>query len=86
MIWAPDKDNVTETVSRYAPSLRTYANSLAETYDQKHVPFFYAHPKTGLVEGIGTPPVNHGVSIEFGAWPKSFKDIAIRLGTAAAEN
>ncbi len=86
VVWIPGKDNITKDVGRYAPSLETYAASLAETYGQDKVPFFYAQPTPNLVEGIGSPPLENSVGIEFHEWPKSLRDIATKLGTAAARH
>jgi len=83
--WIPGKDNISEDVSKYARSLEVYAASLAETYGQEKVPFFYAQPTASLVEGIAAPKIEGAYGIEFDQWPKSVEAIATQLGTLAAE-
>ena len=83
--WIPGKDNISENVSKYSPSLEVYAASLAETYGQEKVPFLCAQPAASLVEGIVTPQIEGALSIEFEQWPKSLEAIATQLGTLAAE-
>lgn len=85
VVWIPGEKNIGEGVSRYAPALNAYANSLAETYGQDKVPFVYAQPGAELVEGIKEPQIKDSMSIEFNEWPKSLKEIASRLGALAAE-
>ncbi len=86
VLWIPDKDNIPEDVSRYAPSLKVYADSLSETYGQEKVPFFYAQPAGSLVDGIGKPEIGNAVGLNLTEWPKSLQDIATRLGALAAGN
>ena len=83
--WIPGKDNISEDVSKYSPSLEVYAASLAETYGQEKVPLLYAQPAASLVGGIATPQIERALSIEFDQWPKSLEAIATQLGTLAAE-
>jgi len=83
--WIPGKDNISEDLSKYSPSLEVYAASLAETYGQEKAPFLYAQPGVILVEGIATPRIEGALSIEFDQWPKSLEAIATQLGTLAAE-
>ena len=83
--WIPGKDNISEDVAKYSPSLEVYAASLAETYAQEKVHFLYAQPAASLVDGIATPRVAGALGIEFAAWPKSLEAIATQLGTLAAE-
>ena len=83
--WIPGKDNISEDVSKYSPSLEVYAASLAGTYGQEEVPFLYAQPAASLVEGIAAPQVRDAVSIGFDEWPKTLEAIATQLGTLAAE-
>jgi hypothetical protein len=73
-------------VSRYAPALRAYAVSLAETYGQEKVSFVYAQPSAGLVEGIAKPQIGDAVSLEFDQWPKSLRNIATKLGAMVARS
>jgi len=83
--WIPGKNNISDDVSKYSPSLEVYAASLAETYGQERVPFLYAQPAASLVEGIGTPHIEGALSVEFDRWPNSLEAIATRLGALAAE-
>jgi len=82
--WIPGKNNISEDVSKYSPSLEVYAASLAETYGQKTVPFLYAQPASSLVAGIAAPHIEGARSIEFDQWPKSLEAIAAQLGALAA--
>ena len=81
--WIPGKDNISDDVSKYSPSLEVYASSLAETYGQERVTFIFAQPTASLVEGIAMPKPKDASSIEFNKWPKSLKGIATQLGTLA---
>ncbi len=83
VVWIPGKENISEDVARYSPSLKAYADGLAVTYGQKEVPFVYAHPTNKLVSGITAPQLAHPASAEIDEWPKSFEAIATELGTAA---
>lgn len=83
--WIPGKDNISEDVSQYSPSLEAYAASLADTYGQEKVPFLYAQPAASLVEAVATPQIEGALSIAFDQWPQSLKAIATQLGTLAAE-
>lgn len=85
VVWIPGETNLGKNVSRYAAALGVYGNSLPETFGQKKVPFLYAQPTAKLVEGIGQPRIPHGHAVTFDAWPKSYGDIAARLGEKAAE-
>jgi hypothetical protein len=84
VVWIPEQKNIGEDVSRYAPALKAYANSLAETYGQNKVTFVYAQPTGELVKGITKPKIKNAISVDFSKWPKSFKEIGSRLGAAAA--
>lgn len=42
--WCLGESNSNDDVSKYAPSLEVYAASLAETFGQKQVSFFYTQP------------------------------------------
>ncbi len=85
VVWVPGKDNITEDVPRYAPSLGAYAQSLAETYGQDKVTFVYAQPTAELVEGISKPSIDSDKSVELSQWSKSLQDIMTKLGVLAAE-
>lgn len=84
VVWIPGPHNIGKDVGQYAPAMRALAASLAETYGQPNVPFFYAQPSPDLVEGITNPKIENAVSLEFDRWPKSLHDIATRLGALAA--
>ena len=84
VVWIPGQKNIGEDVSRYAPALEVYAESLAQTYGQDNVKFVYAQPTAKLVEGIAKPQAKNAVCVEFYAWPKSLKQIAAKLSAAAA--
>ncbi len=85
VVWIPSKDNISDDVARFAPSLDVYAGSLAETFGQKQVPFFYAQPTDSLVDGIAPPKIEGASSVEFDQWPKSLETIAAQLGALAAK-
>jgi hypothetical protein len=84
VVWLPGKDNITTDVASYSKSLSAYAASLAQTYGQEDVAFIYAQPSADLVKGISPIQIKNAVSIEMNAWPKSLRDIAKKLGAAAA--
>jgi len=83
--WIPGRNNISEDVSKYSPSLEVYAASLAETYGQEKVLFLYAQPAASLVKGINTPQIEGALSTEFNEWPKRLQAIAAHLGALAAE-
>ena len=83
VVWIPGKDNISGDVSKYAPSLEVYAASLAETFGQEHVPFFYAHPADSLVNEIAIPNIDVPIVIEFDEWPTNLESIAVQLGKLA---
>ncbi|MCP4450122.1 MAG: hypothetical protein GY809_01565, partial [Planctomycetes bacterium] len=80
VVWIPGEKNIGQDVSQYTAALEAYAHSLAQTYGQDKVLFAYAHPSTKLVDGVTEPGIQHGMRADLQAWPKSFKDIAARLG------
>lgn len=84
VVWLPGPLNIGEEVARYAPAMVAYAASLSETYGQPKVPFFYAQPSTSLVTGLASPRIANAVRIELHQWPTSLRDIATKLGVAAA--
>ncbi|MEO1998900.1 MAG: sialate O-acetylesterase, partial [Planctomycetaceae bacterium] len=84
VVWIPGKDSIGDDVAKYAAALEVYAGSLATTFGQKQVPFFYAQPAGSLVEGITAPRFEGDTGIEFDQWPKQFADIAEQLGALAA--
>lgn len=85
VVWIPGEKNMGQDVSRYAAALEAYAHSLAQTYGQDKVRFVYAHPSADLVKGVTEPGIPHGTRADLQAWPKSFKEIATRLGTLAKQ-
>jgi hypothetical protein len=84
VVWLPNKDNIDTDVARYPETLRTYANSLTDTYGQEEITFIYAQPSTKLVEGIVDPKIKNALRVDLQQWPKGLKDVATRLGKAAA--
>ncbi len=83
VVWVPGKNNISEKTKIYTPSLKVYANSLSQTYGQKRVPFFYAHPASSLVDGVAAPKIEGASKVEFVQWPKNFETIAKQLGELA---
>lgn len=82
VVWIPGKENISDDVLKYTPSLQLYAASLAGTYGQEKVPFVYAHPGAKLVAGVTTPQIENSVSVGFDEWPKSLREIATKLAAA----
>ena len=60
--------------------------SLPQTYGQAQVTFVYAQPAAKLVTDITDPQITNAKRVDFHEWPKSLKDLATELGTAAAAN
>lgn len=83
VVWIPDASNIGYTPAEYASELEIYARSLPATYSMEKVPFYYAHPTAALVPGITPANIPGAKSTELSAWPKSLKEIATALGTAA---
>lgn len=83
VVWIPDATNIGYTPADYASELAIYARSLPATYGQEKVPFFHAQPTSTLVPGITPTNIPGAKSVELSAWPKSLKEIATTLGTAA---
>lgn len=83
VIWVPSEGNLGENPKEYATELETYAKSLADTYGQEKVQFLYAQPAGSLVEAISEPNVPGAKNVSFDQWPKSLKDIAIKLAKLA---
>ena len=86
VIWVPGQANIGYTPADYAAELETYARSLPATFGQEKVPFLHAQPSTTLVPGITAPKLDNAASVEFDQWPKSLREIAAALGTAANDN
>ncbi len=85
VVWIPTEDNVSDDVSKYAPSLEVYAASLNAAFGQSNVPFFYAQPAGSLVDGITRPNIKGAPPVEFDEWPQSLEGLARRLGKLASE-
>lgn len=83
VIWVPGQVNLGYSPADYSPELEVYARSLPATYGLAKVPFFYAQPSATLVPGITPAKIDNAKFAEFGQWPRSLKDIATQLGTAA---
>ncbi len=83
VIWVSGELNISESPADNSPELEIYASSLPATYGQKMVPFFYAQPTATLLPGITPAMIPNAKSVELSEWPKSLKDIATQLGTAA---
>lgn len=69
----------------YSAELELYARSLPATFGQDKVPFLYAQPSAKLVPGVTPPKIDNAIYVEFDAWPKGLRELAVRLGTAAGE-
>lgn len=83
VVWIPDTTNIGYTPAEYTSELEIYARSLPATYGQDKVPFYYAQPTATLVPGITPANIPGAKSAELSAWPKTLKEIATTLGTAA---
>ncbi len=83
VIWVAGEPNIGYNPADYSAELETYARSLPATYGQENVPFFHAQPSATLVPGITPAKIPNAKSADFDQWPKSLKDIASQLGTAA---
>ena len=83
VIWVPSESNLGANPKDYAAELETYAKSLSATYGQDKVQFLYAQPAGSLVEGIGEPNIAGAKNVSFEEWPKSLKDIAVKMAKLA---
>lgn len=83
--WIPGEDNISEDVTKYAPSLEVFASGLSETFGQEAISFLYAQPAESLVNGITTPEIENALSIQFDQWPQDLESIARRLGELAVK-
>ncbi len=79
VIWVPSENNIGYAPADYAAEMEVYAKSLANTYGLKEVQFIYAQPSDSLVEGVKTPGIAGANRVKFDRWPKSLKDLAIRM-------
>jgi Carbohydrate esterase, sialic acid-specific acetylesterase len=83
VIWLPGELNIGYSPADYSAELEIYARSLPPTHGQEKVPFIYAQPTATLLPGITPANIPNSKSADFDQWPKSLKDIANQLGTAA---
>ena len=83
VIWIPSDYNIGYEPSHYAAELEIYANSLAATYGQEKVKFIYAQPESSLVPDITIPKISSKTSVPFSQWPKSLKDLAVKMAKLA---
>ncbi len=83
VIWVSGELNISDSPADYSAELEIYARSLPATHGQEKVPFFYAQPSATLLPGITPAKIPNAKSADFDQWPKSLKDIATQLGTAA---
>ena len=83
VIWVAGEPNIGYNPADYSAELEIYARSLPATYGQENVPFFHAQPSATLLPGITPAKIPNAKSADFDQWPKSLKDIATQLGTAA---
>ncbi|PHS03101.1 MAG: hypothetical protein COA78_18960, partial [Blastopirellula sp.] len=79
VIWIPSENNIGYTPADYAAELEIYAKSLANTYGQEKVQFYYAQPASSLVNGITEPKVPDAKSFTFDKWPKKLNDFATEM-------
>ena len=82
VIWVPGNANLGYTPAEYSAELEIYSRSLPATYGQDKVPFIFAQPSAKLVPGIASPTIKNSSSVEFDQWPKSLRELAVRLGSA----
>jgi hypothetical protein len=85
VVWVPGNTNLGYTPADYSAELEIFARSLPASYGQEKVPFIYAQPSARLVPGITPPKIANAVGVEFDQWPKSLRELAAQLGTAASE-
>lgn len=82
VIWVPGTANLGYVPADYSAELELYARSLPATFGQDKVPFLYAQPSAKLVPGVAPPKIDNAIGVEFDAWPKGLREIAVRLGAA----
>ena len=83
VIWVPSENNIGYEPEHYAAELEIYAKSLTATYGQDRVQFLYAQPASSLVNGITSPRIPTAKSVTFESWPKTLKELAIKLARQA---
>ena len=79
VIWVPGEANIGHNPADYAAELEAFAHSLPATFGQDKVPFLFAQPTAGLVNGITTPNLPSAKSVPLAAWPKSLQDLATEM-------
>lgn len=79
VIWIPSQANIGYKPENYAKELEIYAKSLPDTYGQENVQFIYAQPSSTLIKDITEPNIPGAKVIKFEKWPKSLKDIAVKM-------
>ena len=84
VIWVPGAANLGYVPADYSAELELYARSLPATYGQESVPFLYAQPSPKLVPGVTQSKIENSSYVEFDEWPKSLRELAVRLGAAAS--
>ena len=82
-VWIPGEDNISTDVSRYAPALKVFLETLPETFGQDKAKILYVQPSDTLVKGINSPEVEGAVKIDISEWPSSLREIAEKLGEQA---
>ena len=83
VLWIPAQYNIGHAPEVYAAEMEIYAKSLTNTYGQDEVQFIYAQPAGSLVEGISAPKIPDAKIVTFDQWPKSLKDIAVKMAKLA---
>ncbi len=83
VVWVPSEANIGESPAHYAAELEIHAKSLPSTYGLSDVQFLYAQPSAKLVEGMTAPNIPGAKHVTFDAWPKSLKDLAIKMAGLA---
>ena len=79
VIWVPSKNSLGYELGLYGEELEFFAGSLGDTFGSEGVPFIYAQPAAGLVEGLTAPDLPNSASIQFAEWPKTLAEIAKQL-------
>ena len=79
VIWVPSKNSLGYEPGLYGEELEIFAGSLGDTFGLEGVPFIYAQPAAGLVEGLTAPDLPNSASIQFAEWPKTLAEIAKQL-------
>lgn len=85
VVWVPGQANLGYLPADYTPELEVYARSLPVTYGVEKVPFLHAQPSATLMPGITQPVIKNSSAAQFDQWPKSLRELATQLGTAARE-